>query len=544
MKQHCTSPLIIVIVALAAIAAFIPDNHVLDPDIMEARNLIAAREMVEDGHWMVPTLNGNLRLEKPPLPTWLTAVTYYVSADSLTLQRGMAGLAALLLVFYFWRFARRVLDTDPLPSTLLLLTCYSVILMGRTATWDIYCHAFQMAGIYHLARGLQSRDKALRQFLAAGVWTGLSILSKGPVSPYALLLPFLIAVALVDKPRMRGKWTGVALMTITALATGTWWFIYIRLSQAEAMAAVVAKESGAWINHNTRPWWYYWKFFLEAGIWAVFLLTAIFLPLFQNQRRKERAWLLPCTWMVFSLILLSLMPEKKPRYLLPMLIPASLVMGQVVVWWQHKPDARALRLNSGLLAVAIAALPVLAWTILWKKGIIGWEFGAGLTAVCLAGVVALYRAARHLLPMPMLWAVLWLFCFIELAGMPVVKQLVNNPHAHSLALIRQEKPADKIPLRHDERDDLRPELVYAAGRCIKPLDVTRTDSLLSALPCVLLTRKSLAESLPAEVYASLDSLGIDTLYIDTYDNNQRPPGNKRHSQAFVTRATLLTHKNQ
>lgn len=542
MKQTATTPVTLLVVALVALAAFFPCNHVLEPDIMEARNLIAAREMVEDGHWIVPTLNGDLRLEKPPLPTWLTAVTWYVSPDSLALQRGMAGLAALLLVFYLWRFARRVLDADPLPATLLLLTCYSIVLMGRTATWDIYCHAFQLAGIYHLACALKSDKKATGQFLLAGVWTGLSILSKGPVSPFALLLPYIIAVTLVDRPRMQGKWTGVLLTVVTALIIGTWWFIYIRVSQAEAMAAVVAKESGAWVNHNTRPWWYYWKFFLEAGIWCVLLLTAIFLPLFQKQRRTERAWLLPFAWMTASLVLLSLMPEKKPRYLLPMLIPASLVMGQLVEWWKSKPDALPLRLNSGLLAVVIIALPAAAWIMLWPKGIISWQFGVGLAAVSLACAVTLFRSARDLRPMPMLWAVVWLFVFIELTGMPVVKRLVNNPEIHSLASIRQEEKVKNIPLRQDNREVLRPELIYAAGRIVRPMDVTHADSLLGALPCVLVTHGSLSETLPAEVLTSLDSLGIDTLYIDTYDNNQRPRGNKRHSQAFVTRATLLTHK--
>lgn len=45
----------------------------LGVDIMEARNLITAREMIETGYWFLPTLHGESRLAKPPLPTWLTA---------------------------------------------------------------------------------------------------------------------------------------------------------------------------------------------------------------------------------------------------------------------------------------------------------------------------------------------------------------------------------------------------------------------------------------------------------------------------------------
>ena len=63
---------------------------------MEARNMVTAREMVHDGNWLVPTMNGDLRLEKPPLPTWLTAVAEMISPDNLALQRAMAGFCSHL----------------------------------------------------------------------------------------------------------------------------------------------------------------------------------------------------------------------------------------------------------------------------------------------------------------------------------------------------------------------------------------------------------------------------------------------------------------
>ena len=80
--------------------AFFVNNEIIVPDIMEARNIVTAREMVYEGHWVVPTMNGYIRLEKPPLPTWLTAFTEYLSPDNLFLQRAVAGLAACLLVIF------------------------------------------------------------------------------------------------------------------------------------------------------------------------------------------------------------------------------------------------------------------------------------------------------------------------------------------------------------------------------------------------------------------------------------------------------------
>ena len=211
-----------IVVCFVCLAAFFVNNRMITPDIMESRNIITAREMVYEGHWLVPTMNGGVRLEKPPLPTWLTAVAEILSPDNLALQRGMAGLAALLLVFYFWKFARHVLHLEPLIPTLLLCTCYNVILMGRTASWDIYCHAFMMGGIYHLARALGvSQPGAWWHFLAAGVFTGLSILSKGPVSLYALFLPFLISYGCTYHPTIKGKGLAVVTMAVVAIVVGT-----------------------------------------------------------------------------------------------------------------------------------------------------------------------------------------------------------------------------------------------------------------------------------------------------------------------------------
>lgn len=94
-----------VVVILVCFFTFFVNNTVITPDIMESRNLVTAREMVHDGHWLVPTMNGELRLEKPPLPTWITAAAEAVAPDNLAIERGLAGVAAMLLVFYVWHFA-------------------------------------------------------------------------------------------------------------------------------------------------------------------------------------------------------------------------------------------------------------------------------------------------------------------------------------------------------------------------------------------------------------------------------------------------------
>ena len=166
---------------LICIITFFARNKIIIPDIMESRNIVTAREMVYDGHWIIPTLNGELRLEKPPLPTWITAAVELVSPDNLFLLRSLAGIAALFLLFFFYRTA--ILFTRDkgfaFLSILRLFTSYNIILMGRTISWDIFCHAFMMGAIYFLTKGIMSLSPSKKSFCWAGLFMGLSFMSKG-----------------------------------------------------------------------------------------------------------------------------------------------------------------------------------------------------------------------------------------------------------------------------------------------------------------------------------------------------------------------------
>ena len=70
LKKH---PILIIIGIVGVL--LMPYLDVLEVTIMEARNFISAREMLTDGHWILTTMNGEARYQKPPLPTWLTALS-------------------------------------------------------------------------------------------------------------------------------------------------------------------------------------------------------------------------------------------------------------------------------------------------------------------------------------------------------------------------------------------------------------------------------------------------------------------------------------
>lgn len=157
------------------------------------------------------------------------------------------------------------------------------------------------------------------------------------------------------------------------------------------------KESEAWISYNVRPWYYYWKFFLESGVWAGLLITAIVLPVWNRQLRHNKLYLLPLLWMLVALVLLSLLPEKKMRYIFPLLIPASMLMGELVDWWKKsfvcgavkRTDSLIFRCNVWLVAIAVALLPVAGWIFMFSCGKMTLLLWFVVTCICLGVVLVL-----------------------------------------------------------------------------------------------------------------------------------------------------------
>lgn len=522
--------------------SFFLHNRLIYADIMECRNLVTAREIVEEGHWLVPRMNGELRLEKPPLPTWIAAVVETMVPDCLALQRALAGGAATMLVFFFYGLVNLLSGNRTLGfvAAVVLCTSFSMMLMGRTATWDIYCHAFMMGALYFIVRGGVKTGKAGWEFAAGGLFLGLSFLSKGPVAFYALLLPFVLAYLLV-RPR---PWTwkdrrgAIVVLLVIALVISLWWPLLLYLRYPEMAAAAWDKETTAWVERNVRPWYYYWKFFLESGIWTGVLLTSLLGIFRRKEASGDRCYRFAWWWIAMILICLSLLPEKKTRYLLPVLIPSAWAVACVFREWLQRvkdgfsfSDRLLFRINVWLIAILAVVLPVGMYVGLYRAGNMGMFCLVFSTLLGWGVAVWLFFSAFRSRPWGFLLGTVVLLLAVELLVWPCVTVFFNNPEIHSIRAVRQMAEIRGLPFYHDVREGLRIEIVYEAGRKILPYDFSAG---LPALPFVLVSEEAAEKLLPEKCCRTLELklLGI-------FDDNKRPPGTRWHSSRFVHRVTKV-----
>ena len=469
------------------LVTFFANIGALPTDIMESRNIITARGVVGDGCWLVPTRKGGLRLAKPPLPTWVGGLVELACPGSLAAQRVPAAIMASLWTLFTLLIARRLTGRNDfaIVTTVVFLTLYNVVLMGRSATWDIYCHSFMMGAIYFLIKGLKDASGAgvWGWLLAAGAMMGLSFLGKGPVSFYALLLPFAIAFCLWWRPAtMRGKWLPLAASVAVALVVGGAYYAWLVGYHLPELQQVAHRESGAWVNHNVRPWYYYWRFFLEGGAWAPFILAAMAIPYWKKRIAQYPEYLFAVGWMLLQLVLLSLMPEKKMRYLLPMAPTMAMSVAFVLLW--------------------------------------------------LIGKSRYGKATRIYM-----WSILGIFVVAELFLLRPIGALFGNPEAHSIALTRQDKRLQGVSFYHNANEDLRIELVYEAGKKILPLNLDDSALVAAKLPCAIVSREPIEKEIPANILG-----GLRVTHIGTFDDNKHPKSNRHYTQAFVNHVTLIERK--
>ncbi|OQP58212.1 hypothetical protein A3860_07765 [Niastella vici] len=156
----------------------------------EARNAQAAREMMERHDWIVPTFNGELRAQKPPLHYYFMQLAYRTFGTNAFAARFFSAVFGWLTIWLTWFFARRFVSYGTaIWSVAVLLVSTHFLFEFRLSVPDPYLIFFITAGIFCFYGYAQERT--LKWLICSAVAAALATLAKGPV---ALALPAVILV--------------------------------------------------------------------------------------------------------------------------------------------------------------------------------------------------------------------------------------------------------------------------------------------------------------------------------------------------------------
>lgn len=305
------------------------------PDIMEARNLVTARECIVDGHWLLTTMNGVPRVRKPPLPTWAAALSMMAADDSNSIFAGRLPSVAMISLagVFLYLLSREWFDKSGSAFTAMIMVTSEIILeVGRRATWDIFAFSFAVGGVWMLSVAMRGERKGFIWPLGSAVLWGLSFLSKGPVSFYTILLPYLLSLIITNGFR-KIRWSVISIILIISTAIGTSWWLYIHSVYPDTLR-ILGEETDAWGSRHVRSIFLYLPFPIFIFPWTCSFIGAVSMVFAEeNEDRKRMVFFL--LWCAITILLLSLIPEKKERYSIPAVLPASL---SISLFWQSIKD--------------------------------------------------------------------------------------------------------------------------------------------------------------------------------------------------------------
>lgn len=534
----------VVAICIFVALMLLPNLDVMQVTIMEARNFITAREMLTDNHWLLTTMNGEARYQKPPLPTWLSAISASIfGIKSIFAMRLPTVFLIMIIGVFTYRLSFKLLNNNlhSLINASIVITSFYTVGITIEAPWDIYAHGFMLIAIYNLFLLFDKKNKYWKHTIIAGICLGLSFLSKGPVSLYALFLPFLLAYASTYKfKKIKPKTFSIFSILILMLIIGGWWFIYVRLQDPDTFTKIAQKETSNWGSYNIRPFYYYWSFFTQSGIWTIPAFVSLLFPYLKTRVRNLKAYRFSFYWTIFAVILLSIIPEKKSRYLMPVLIPLAINTGFYIDYLirrfknlQDKKETVPVYFNFGLIATIGVLFPLIAYFAL-KDKLNGHWFTFGLASVVLfcIGCFIFNRLKSKAIKDVFFLTVLF-FAAILSFGLPLYKATIPTHYYDILAL---KDDAKEEGIKVYGYNYISPEMIWLFGDKIPDISNKNSLSFPSESKFGLLT----------DNLNDLDIKKIEARYhlefVRTFNINNTDASAKKSKDRLVSQYYILTKK--
>ena len=467
----------LLLLILVCIGIFFVNLDAIYVNIMEARNFATAREMINLDHWIFTTLNNEPRYEKPPLPTWMTAIsTMIFGMKSLFALRLPAAIMGTMTVIFIYKLGLKITSHRKFAfiSGLIAATSFYILHSSRDGQWDIHTHAYMTMAIYGMYKIFSEESSKYSNALISGLLIGCSFLSKGPVSMYALLLPFLIAYGVVYKfQNLKGNWKPLVLMVFTAVVVSVPWSMYVYYFDTQAVDRITDREAGRWLDYHTRPIYYYWSFVIQSGIWTIPAFVGLLYPYLKNRVFHKTGYKFTLWWTLAVVVLLSLIPEKKPRYLLPVLIPLALNTAFYIEYLFRrfdmipKKEKWVVYFNFGLIALIGLVFPIAGLIYFNEQLAIIWPWFL-MTSICLIaiGFLMFYYLRKNRIK-PVFYLTIWFVISVIFFGLPMAKNIEVNPSYKSVVTV--DKYRENNSMNVYEFKSFTPEIIWEYGTYIKVL---------------------------------------------------------------------------
>ena len=335
----------------------------------EPREAGISAAMWQDQQYLVPTLNQEAFLEKPPLSYWLQSAAMQIGGVTPLAARLPSILAALACVWLLFVCARRATGNERAAwvGALALLTMASFWMNARTAGQDLlltFGIALTLIGFYWT----RETPPARRGWAMYAAGIAIATLSKGVVGlaiPGVVIFAFLIIETLCFERRFSLRaWLLPAAFALFGLIPFALWLF--ALHERAGLGAVreillsnsVERFAGSYTRGAHDQPFYYYLLKLPETFAPWNLLLGYLLWRCRRELLQDWRFAFGLCWLLAPYLLLSISAGKRPSYLLALYPGAALFIALGVDHWLRSADkpSRALTKLTAPLMALLAAL--------------------------------------------------------------------------------------------------------------------------------------------------------------------------------------------
>lgn len=296
----------------------------------EAYSFGVIYSMLQSGDWLIPRIAGEPFMANPPLFYWTAAIFAKLFSPLLQLHdsaRLACGFYSALTLFFIGLSARSLYgENRGWAAAIILIGCLGMLVRAHQIITDL-------ALLSGCAMMLYGFTRSQNHILSAGFWlgtgTGIGFMSKGFIAPLWLVLIAALLPALFRNWRSRTHGYSLLVAVLFALPWLVIWPIMLYLQSPELFTNWAwSRNIGNWQTYMqggmSKEAFYYLKNMhwlawpaLPLAAWAVWR---------ERRRLTQRNDLqLPLVSAVVMLVTLSLTPNIKEVFALPMLLPITLL---------------------------------------------------------------------------------------------------------------------------------------------------------------------------------------------------------------------------
>ena len=336
--------------------------------VQEARVLETARQMTLAPHWhdwVVPQLNGEPRLRKPPLAYWMAAGSFEVFGT----VREWAGRLPTLIVTWLIVVVTSLFGRDlggrrfAFFAAAIVASETMFVRFTRSAETDLPAMLGVLIAVRAFARATYG-ERPLRQFHVAALGIALAAMSKG--APALFAVAFLLFLAIAERSWRPIVAFGKSGAWLTALALIVPWYAYVIATSPAGDQ--VGREVGVVLSgSNHFGLFYEYATPLLAGVlpWSGWSLLAV-VAAWQTRKTADRARRIVLCAVACVALPLSITLNVQRHYLLPIVPMVALLVAWFLVRLTERSadastiDPRLAQASRVVLGVAVTLVAVAA----------------------------------------------------------------------------------------------------------------------------------------------------------------------------------------